>query len=172
MPTIPPCTDQTGPKAKSWLALLVALSLCLFSRPAEAGSLLPVESRNPSANAQTTDSGLAYEVLRQGKGKRTPRASSVVTAHYTAWQAVDGVQFDSSVERGVPFTAPLNRVIKGWTEGIQLMRIGELTRFWIPAYLAYGNDGTGGKPYGTLIFDVELLDIAKEKKQPKSKRKN
>jgi len=85
---------------------------------------------------------------------------------------VDGVQFDSSVERGVPFTAPLNRVIKGWTEGIQLMRIGELTRFWIPAYLAYGNDGTGGKPYGTLIFDVELLDIAKEKKQPKSKRKN
>ncbi len=67
--------------------------------------------------------------------------------------------FDSSVERGSPASFPLNRVIKGWTEGVQLMVVGEKRRFWIPAELAYGNSGAGGRPAGLLVFDVELLGI-------------
>ena len=148
-----------------WQAFIVLCGLCLFSTPVLAGALLPVDSRTPSATAQTTDSGIAYEVLKQGTGKRRPKAKSIVTAHYTAWQASDGVQFDSSFARSRPFTAPLNRVIKGWTEGMQLMTVGEKTRFWIPADLAYGNDGTNGKPTGTLIFDVELIAFKKGKKR-------
>jgi FKBP-type peptidyl-prolyl cis-trans isomerase len=127
--------------------------------PALAGPPLPTEQLKPPPQANTTESGLAYVVLERGKGKLLVTKDSTVTVHYNAWLASDGTQFDSSIERGTPFSAPLNRVIKGWSEGVQLMRVGETTRFWIPAELAYGNEGLGGKPKGILIFDVELIAI-------------
>ena len=108
------------------------------------------------ADAKTTESGLAYKVLQAGTGTENPTETSKVTVHYTGW-TTDGKMFDSSVQRGTPATFPLNRVIKGWTEGVQLMVVGEKTRFWIPENLAY--QGRPGAPAGMLVFDVELQDI-------------
>ena len=111
-------------------------------------------------DAQTTASGLAYKVLKasdQSQATR-PKAADTVTVHYSGW-TTDGNLFDSSVQRGQPASFPLNRVIKGWTEGLQLMQIGESVRFWIPADLAYGENAGGGRPSGLLVFDVELLSI-------------
>jgi peptidylprolyl isomerase len=110
----------------------------------------------PSDRAVFTHSGLAYEVLKRGTGTQHPGPESSVKVHYTGW-TTDGAVFDSSVERGQPATFPLNRVISGWTEGLQHMVVGEKTRFWIPEHLAYR--GRPGAPAGMLIFDVELLDI-------------
>ena len=112
-------------------------------------------------NVKKTESGLAYRVLTKGKGKEHPAATSTVKVHYTGW-TTDGKRFDSSVVRGQPAEFPLNGVIKGWTEGVQLMVEGEKTRFWIPGKMAYGDEpGQGGRPYGTLVFDIELLEIKK-----------
>lgn len=112
-------------------------------------------------NAKKTESGLAYRVLTKGKGKEHPTATSTVKVHYTGW-TTDGKRFDSSVVRGQPAEFPLNGVIKGWTEGVQLMVEGEKTRFWIPGKMAYGDEpNQGGRPYGTLVFDIELLEIKK-----------
>lgn len=108
------------------------------------------------ADAERTDSGLASKVLQRGTGTEHPRPDSRVTVHYSGW-TTDGQMFDSSVTRGQPATFPLNGVIPGWTEGVQLMVVGEKRRFWIPANLAY--EGRPGAPQGTLVFDVELLDI-------------
>jgi FKBP-type peptidyl-prolyl cis-trans isomerase len=110
------------------------------------------------ANAEVTASGLASRVLSPGSGDRKPTATSTVKVHYSGW-TTDGKMFDSSVERGEPIEFPLNGVIAGWTEGLQLMVIGEKRRFWIPAKLAYGENPGGGRPGGMLVFDVELLDI-------------
>jgi peptidylprolyl isomerase len=101
---------------------------------------------------------LAYKVLSPGKGKAHPKATSEVEVHYSGW-TTDGKMFDSSIVRGRPATFPLNRVIAGWTEGVQLMVEGEKTRFWIPEALAY--QGRPGAPAGMLVFDVELLRIVK-----------
>ena len=90
----------------------------------------------PPADAKKTASGLAYKVLQPGTGTRHPTATSQVTVHYSGW-TTDGKMFDSSVTRGEPATFPLNGVIKGWTEGLQLMVEGEKARFWIPEDLAY-----------------------------------
>jgi peptidylprolyl isomerase len=116
-------------------------------------------------NAKKTASGLAYRVLSKGKGKDRPKPESTVKVHYSGW-TTDGKLFDSSVVRGQPTEFPLNGVIKGWTEGVQLMVVGEKTRFWIPGKLAYGEappEGAGehrrGPPLGTLVFDIELLEI-------------
>ena len=108
------------------------------------------------SDAKTTASGLAYKVLTPGTGTDHPTETSKVTVHYTGW-TTDGKMFDSSVQRGEPATFPLNRVIKGWTEGVQLMVVGEKTRFWIPENLAY--QGRPGAPAGMLVFDVELKEI-------------
>lgn len=109
--------------------------------------------------AKKTASGLAYRVLTPGKGGTKPKATDRVEVHYTGWMT-DGKMFDSSVKRGQPATFPLNGVIKGWTEGLQLMEVGEKTRFWIPADLAYGDKPRRpGAPHGLLVFDVELLAI-------------
>ena len=89
-------------------------------------------------SAKKTKSGLAYRVLKKGTGKEHPKADSTVEVHYSGW-TTDGKMFDSSVTRGEPATFPLNGVIKGWTEGVQLMVVGEKTRFWIPGNLAYDN---------------------------------
>ncbi|MFH1811346.1 MAG: FKBP-type peptidyl-prolyl cis-trans isomerase [Pseudomonadota bacterium] len=111
------------------------------------------------ADAERTPSGLASRILRPGTGHNHPTATDTVRVHYTGW-TVDGRMFDSSVARGEPVAFPLDRVIPGWTEGVQLMVVGERRRFWIPARLAYGErPSRPGAPAGTLVFDVELLDI-------------
>jgi peptidylprolyl isomerase len=115
----------------------------------------PADVSAPPADAMKTASGLAYKVIRPGMGTTHPTATSSVTVHYTGW-TTDGKMFDSSLTRGAPATFPLNRVIKGWTEGLQLMVEGEKTRFWIPEPLAYGGRRA---PYGMLVFDVELLRV-------------
>jgi peptidylprolyl isomerase len=106
-----------------------------------------------------TDSGLQYQVLAVGNGEQHPTANSKVKVHYHG-TLLDGTVFDSSVERDEPISFGLNQVIKGWTEGLQLMVEGEKTRLFIPAELGYGNNATGKIPPGALlIFDVELLAI-------------
>ncbi len=118
----------------------------------------PADVAAAPANAEKTESGLASVLLSKGKGGEKPIDRSVVTVHYSGW-TTDGNLFDSSVVRDTPATFPLNRVIPGWTEGLQLMEIEEKRRFWIPADLAYGNDGPPGAPKGTLCFDVQLLSF-------------
>jgi FKBP-type peptidyl-prolyl cis-trans isomerase FklB len=107
----------------------------------------------------TTASGLQYMVLKEGTGK-SPKAADSVMCHYEGF-LTDGTVFDSSVQRGTPATFPLGGVIKGWTEGLQLMKEGGKTRFFIPYNLAYGEAGASGSipPYATLIFDVELIEV-------------
>jgi peptidylprolyl isomerase len=108
----------------------------------------------------STASGLQYQVLTKGKGGVHPTAKSKVKVHYHG-TLLDGSVFDSSVERGKPISFPLNRVIKGWTEGGQLMVEGDKFRFYIASDLAYGNRGVGKIPAGSLlIFDVELIAIS------------
>ena len=116
----------------------------------------PEDVAAPPTTAQTTTSGLAYKVLQKGTGTQHPRAQSTVKVHYTGW-TTDGKMFDSSVARGRAISFPLQQVIAGWTEGVQLMVKGEKTRFWIPQNLAY--KGQSGAPQGMLVFDVELLDF-------------
>src|ERR1700694_2987117 len=105
-------------------------------------------------------SGLQYEVITQGEGAK-PKATNKVTCHYHG-TLIDGTVFDSSVKRGQPATFPLNRVIKGWTEGLQLMAVGSKWRFFIPPQLAYGERQTGSDigPNSTLVFEVELLEVS------------
>lgn len=109
-----------------------------------------------------TASGLQYIVEKEGKGI-TPTATDEVTVHYTG-RLLDGTVFDSSVNRGEPATFPLNRVIPGWTEGVQLMKEGAKYRFFIPSDLAYGPQGIPNAipPHSTLIFDVELIKVIKK----------
>lgn len=111
------------------------------------------------AGVKTTASGLQYLVTKAGTGK-SPKATSTVKVHYTG-KLVNGTVFDSSVERSEPIEFPLNQVISGWTEGLQLMKEGGKTTFFIPAKLAYGSQGVPGiiPPNSTLIFDVELLQV-------------
>jgi FKBP-type peptidyl-prolyl cis-trans isomerase len=118
----------------------------------------PADVAAPPADAVKTKSGLAYKVLKAGTGAVHPKSSSTVQVHYTGW-TTDGKMFDSSVSKGQPISFPLDRVIPGWTEGVQLMVEGEKTRFWIPQKIAY--DGAEGMPKGMLVFDVELLSIQK-----------
>ena len=106
-----------------------------------------------------TESGLQYEILVEGNGEK-PGAESTVSTHYHG-TLIDGTVFDSSVERGQPAEFPVNRVIPGWTEALQMMPAGSKWRLYVPQDLAYGAQGSGGKiaPFSTLIFDVELLEI-------------
>lgn len=107
----------------------------------------------------TLKSGLQYEVLREGNGKK-PKATDQVKCHYEG-TLINGQVFDSSYKRNEPAVFPLNQVIPGWTEGLQLMQEGAKYRFYIPYILAYGESGAGGSipPFTTLIFDVELLEV-------------
>jgi len=117
-----------------------------------------LEANAKKEGVTVTESGLQYSVITAAEGAK-PKAQDTVTVHYVG-TLVDGTEFDSSVKRGEPATFPLNRVIPGWTEGLQLMSVGEKYQFVIPAELAYGDQGAGSIPAGaTLLFDVELLDI-------------
>jgi FKBP-type peptidyl-prolyl cis-trans isomerase len=115
----------------------------------------PADVKAVPSDAKRTASGLAYRVLRPGTGTKHPTAANTVTVQYSGW-TTDGKMFDSSVPRGQPASFGLGDVIKGWTEGVQLMVQGEKTRFWIPQDLAYKGQSP---PYGMLVFDIELLDI-------------
>ncbi|MBL7797508.1 MAG: FKBP-type peptidyl-prolyl cis-trans isomerase [Saprospiraceae bacterium] len=108
----------------------------------------------------TTASGLQYEVLKRGDGKESPKATDKVKVHYHG-TTIDGSVFDSSVERGEPISFGLNQVISGWTEGVQLMHVGDKFKFYIPADLAYGERSPSPKikPNSVLIFEVELFEI-------------
>jgi FKBP-type peptidyl-prolyl cis-trans isomerase len=124
----------------------------------EAGKAF-LDKNGKREGVKTTASGLQYEVLKAGEGAK-PAATDTVKVHYHG-TLIDGTVFDSSVDRGEPISFPLNRVIKGWTEGVQLMPVGSKYKFVIPSDLAYGAQGAGGKigPNATLIFEVELLAI-------------
>jgi len=107
----------------------------------------------------TLPSGLQYQVIKEGNGRR-PKATDKVKCHYEG-MLVDGTLFDSSIQRGEPATFPLNGVIKGWTEGLQLMQEGAKYRFFIPYHLGYGENGAGASipPFAALVFDVELIEV-------------
>ena len=123
----------------------------------EGKTFLEENAKRPEV--QVTASGLQYEVLQEGTGK-TPTAMSTVVTHYRG-TLIDGTQFDSSYDRGEPAEFPLNRVIPGWTEGIQLMKAGAKYKFYIPGNLAYGKRSPSPKipANSTLIFEVELLEV-------------
>ena len=118
----------------------------------------PSDVASPPADAKKTASGLSYRVLKPGDNAKRPVPTDRVRVHYSGWSQ-DGKLFDSSYKRGEPATFGVTQVIKGWTEGLQLMSVGEKTRFWIPAALAYGDQAAGGRPSGQLTFDVELVEI-------------
>ncbi len=132
--------------------LVFDVELISFVSPPQA----PPDVKAPPSDAKKTPSGLAYRVQKPGTGSKHPMSKSEVTVHYTGW-TTNGQMFDSSVTRGEPATFPLDQVIAGWTEGVQLMVEGEKTRFWIPENLAY--KGQAGAPAGMLVFDVELIKI-------------
>lgn len=134
--------------------------------PAEPeGIPAPDDVAAPPEDAEKTKSGLASKVIKEGDGKEHPSATDLATVHYTGW-TTDGKMFDSSVARGETIQFPLNGVIPGWTEGVQLMVPGETRRLWIPEALAYG--GAPGKPAGMLVFDVELISVMERPKPPET----
>ena len=118
-------------------------------------------AKKAEKGVQSTESGILFEVLTEGTGPKPMAATDTVVVHYTG-TLLDGTKFDSSVDRGQPASFALNQVIKGWTEGVQLMNTGSKYRFYIPSELAYGSDARPGSPIGpnsTLIFDIELIEV-------------
>lgn len=163
---------NTAEQRQAWLPepqapggfIVADLELISFKQAPPAPEV-PEDVAAVPADAQKTDSGLAFKVLSKGAGEEKceekPKATDTVKVHYSGW-TTDGAMFDSSVTRGEPTEFPLNGVIKGWTEGVQLMVVGEKRRFWIPAELAYGPTVPGSdRPGGLLVFDIELLEIAR-----------
>jgi len=131
----------------------------------EAGQKFSAENAK-KPGVQTTASGLQYQVVTEGKGAK-PKSGDVVRVHYKG-ATLDGKTFDSSYDRGQPVVFPLDQVVPGWQEGLQLMPVGSKYKLWIPGNLGYGEKGTPGGPIGpnaTLVFDVELIDIVKQPKQ-------
>jgi len=151
------------------LVIAVVLIGYYFARPSAAGPETIAANKKIGAEFMeankavegviTTASGLQYMVLQAGTGTEHPSATDQVKVHYEG-KLLDDTVFDSSVKRGKPISFGLNQVISGWTEGVQLMVVGEATRFFIPSEMAYGDRRAGKIPAGsTLIFDVELLGI-------------
>lgn len=148
------------------VSIIVLIGLFMFSRNnselaqtnATEGAAFLAENATKEG-VITTASGLQYTILTDAEGDK-PNATSNVTVHYKG-TTLDGAEFDSSYSRNAPATFPLNCVISGWTEGVQLMSVGATYRFFIPSELAYGAQGAGGAigPNATLIFDIELLSF-------------
>ncbi len=161
---------KTVRKIQTQVFLIITVILIGITMFSMANAITPEENKAAGTaflaenakkpNVVTTASGLQYEVLKQGTGKVSPAATDTVTVHYKG-TTIDGAEFDSSYSRGEPTSFPLNRVIPGWTEGVQLMKEGDTYRFYIPSELAYGEQGAGGSiaPNSALIFDVELIKI-------------
>jgi peptidylprolyl isomerase len=151
------CSSSDEEPAAAEVAVAGAGGMAATAAPAGLPGLdAPPDVQAPPADAEVEASGLASRLLVAGTGARSPSATDRVRVHYTGWQT-NGVRFDSSVSRGAPAEFGLNMVIRGWTEGLQLMVEGETRRFWIPGALAY--DGSPDRPQGMLVFDVQLLAI-------------
>ena len=153
--------------------MMVAASFCLLgcnqaTQPvSDANASAPAPSpaaetstTAPNTEIKTTASGLKYQVLKSGAGTVSPKATDTVKVHYHG-TLLNGTVFDSSVQRGEPISFPLDRVITGWTEGLQLMKVGDKFKFEIPGNLAYGESSPSPTipPNSTLVFEVELLGI-------------
>jgi len=145
-------------KPKGLLVFDVELIAITEPPPPPEKPTTPPDVAAAPADAKKTSSGLAWKELRPGTGTSHPKSSQVVTVHYSGW-TTDGKMFESSILTGNPPSFPLDQVIAGWTEGVQLMVEGQKCRFWIPEKLAYM--GEPGKPKGMLVFDVELIKISK-----------
>ncbi len=133
--------------------------------PSSASPSASISTNAPAAAGSqewtTTPSGLKYQVLKKGTGTVSPKPTDTVKVHYQG-TLLDGTVFDSSIQRGEPISFPLNAVIPGWTEGLQLMKVGDKFKFQIPPNLAYGAESPPGSkipPNSTLVFEVELLGI-------------
>jgi FKBP-type peptidyl-prolyl cis-trans isomerase FkpA len=140
-------------------AFILAPLTTMAETPLEKGEKFLAENKTKE-DVKTTDSGLQYKITKEGTGK-SPKATDTVVVHYEG-KLLDGTVFDSSIKRGQPIDFPLNRVIPGWTEGLQLIKEGGKAILYIPSKLAYGPRGTPGGPIGpneTLIFEVELIKV-------------
>jgi FKBP-type peptidyl-prolyl cis-trans isomerase len=137
--------------------MLRTLAICLAIAVSAAAQSFapPPDLASPPADAVKSASGLTSKVVTPGTGAR-PASNDFVTVHYTGWVQSDGRMFDSSRSRGMPSMFPLDRVFAGWRECVQLMSVGETRRCWVPEELAY--KGQAGRPAGTVVFDIELLD--------------
>jgi FKBP-type peptidyl-prolyl cis-trans isomerase len=150
--------ETTGTKMEPAATPAAAPATASPAAPAAAPAAAPDASAS-ATDWKTTASGLKYQVMKQGTGTVSPKATDTVKVHYHGTM-LDGKVFDSSVQRGEPATFPLNQVIAGWTEGVQLMKVGDKFKFQIPPELAYGAGGRPGiPPNSTLVFEVELLGI-------------
>lgn len=141
------------------LSLTLALTMSLHAQSAAERGQTFLKDNASKEGVKTTSSGLQYKITKEGTG-RAPKATDTVVVHYKG-TLIDGKEFDSSHKRGEPATFPLNRVIPGWTEGLQLLKEGGKATLYIPSELAYGKRGAGADigPDETLIFEVELLKI-------------
>jgi len=166
-----PTTDEASAEAPEATVDEGATAKVVAKGAAPSGIPAPPDVAAPPEDAKSSESGLAWTVLQEGTGDKHPGQADVVTVNYTGW-TTEGRMFDSSVKRGRPAEFTLNRVIKGWTEGVQLMVTGEKRRFWIPGDLAYGEATTNdphaamGPPRGTLVFDIELISFKEAPKPP------
>jgi peptidylprolyl isomerase len=155
-----PDSEASADTAEATADEAAATSAVVKPPPAPAAIPAPPDVAAPPENAKSSESGLAWTVLQEGTGDTHPAEVDIVTVNYTGW-TTDGRMFDSSTKRGKPAEFPLNRVIKGWTEGVQLMKPGAKYTFFVPPDLAYGERGGGAKipPNSTLIFEVELQKV-------------
>jgi peptidylprolyl isomerase len=153
----PPQREGTGQEATAEKQVPKTVEDPMVTDPPAEGDIpAPSTVAAPPEDAERTPSGLAHKLLSPGTGTEHPGPRSQVTVHYTGW-TTDGKMFDSSVKRKKVSTFPLDRVIPGWGEGVQLMVQGERRRFWVPEELAY--KGRPDRPQGMLVFDVELVAI-------------
>ena len=150
-------------KSFAVLAMALVLGATLIAQQKPAPVPAPDNVAKPPADAVKTASGLASIVLQKGTGTERPGPTDLATVNYSGW-TTDGKNFDSSSWRPTPSTFPIEKVIKGWGEGVQLMVVGEKRRFWIPQEIAY--NGMAGRPAGMLVFDIELLEITKDPRTP------
>lgn len=153
-----PLTVNDDDAGKTIGQFLQKISKQKYAVAEEAGKKF-LEENKKNSKITTLPSGLQYEVITMGTGEK-PKATDEVTVHYRG-TLIDGKQFDSSYDRNEPLKLPLNNVIPGWTEGVQLMPVGSKFKFYIPYELGYGERGAGQDipPYSTLIFDIELVKI-------------